>query len=71
LADLQAAVDAALTSLAPEQRATFLLHRVHGRPLREVAAILGCPVGTVKSRIHHAARRMRPLLAAYLEGEPT
>ena len=69
LADLQCAVDAALAMLPPGQRAAFLLHRVHGRPVREVAGILGCPVGTVKSRIHHAARRLRPLLTAYLEGE--
>jgi len=68
-AEFQAAVSTALAALPPAQRAAFLLHRVHGLPIRGVAAILECPAGTVKSRVHHAARRLRPLLQAYLKGE--
>ena len=49
--------------LPPEQRAVLILRVYEALGEREVAAIVGCPVGTVKSRLHHALRRLRARLA--------
>ncbi len=52
----------ALKRLPPRQRAVIEL--VFGQELSyaEVAAVLGCPVGTVKSRVSYALRLLRHLL---------
>jgi RNA polymerase sigma-70 factor (ECF subfamily) len=36
---------------------------IRGLPYEQVAVLLGIPVGTVKSRMHHAVRRLRSALA--------
>lgn len=61
--DAAALVDRGLASLSDEQRAVVVLAYLHERPLEEVAAILGIPVGTVKSRLHHARAKLRAILA--------
>ena len=52
-------VDAALRRLDPGHRAVVALHYLLGMPLPEVAASLGIPLGTAKSRLHHALAAMR------------
>ena len=52
-------LDIGLRSLPPEQRAVIVLHYFLGMPLTDVAATLGIPLGTVKSRLHRALREMR------------
>jgi RNA polymerase sigma-70 factor, ECF subfamily len=42
-----------------------LLAEVEGLPLDEVAQIMDCPVGTVKSRIFRAKERLRDYLKDY------
>jgi RNA polymerase sigma-70 factor (ECF subfamily) len=56
-------VDAALSALDPGHRAVVALHYLLGMPLPQVAASLGIPLGTAKSRLHHAVARMRPVVA--------
>lgn len=41
------------------QRAVFLLHVLEELPLHEIAIITNAPVGTVKSRLHHARLALR------------
>jgi RNA polymerase sigma-70 factor, ECF subfamily len=60
-------VDAVLRRLDEKGRAIVVLHYYLGMPLTEVAATLGLPVGTVKSRLHRALEDMRFALAT----EPT
>jgi RNA polymerase sigma-70 factor (ECF subfamily) len=50
--------------LPPEQRALLALRHFEGRDLTEIAEILGIPVGTARSRLHHALRAMRAALDA-------
>ncbi len=52
-------VDAALKRLDPGHRAVVALHYLLGMPLPEVAVSLGIPLGTAKSRLHHALAAMR------------
>ena len=56
-----AALDAErlLAALPEAQRAAVLLRYYHDLPEAEVAEILGCPRGTVKSRLHHAVAAMK------------
>jgi RNA polymerase sigma-70 factor (ECF subfamily) len=57
------ALDAArlLAALPEPQRAAVLLRYYHDLPEDEVAEILGCPRGTVKSRLHHAMTTLKAL----------
>lgn len=50
--------------LSPDQRALLVLRHVEGRDVTEIAEILGIPVGTAGSRLHHAHRSMRAALDA-------
>jgi RNA polymerase sigma-70 factor (ECF subfamily) len=52
-------VDAALRRLDPGHRAVVALHYLLGMSLPDVAASLGIPLGTAKSRLHHALAAMR------------
>ncbi len=53
------AIGRALRSLSLDQRAIVVHHYYLGLSLAEVAEALGIPVGTVKSRLHHARNAMR------------
>ena len=48
-----------LSGLPPPQREVLLLRYRDELSLAEIALIVGCPVGTVKTRIHHARRKLR------------
>jgi RNA polymerase sigma-70 factor (ECF subfamily) len=50
--------------LDPEQRSVIVLHYYLDLPLPEIAAALGLPQGTVKSRLHRARASMRAALDA-------
>lgn len=63
----RAAVARAIASLPPDQRAVVELTFACGHSYGEIAAILGCPEGTVKSRMFHARAKLRPLLRTLLE----
>lgn len=52
--------------LPPEQRAVFVFHHYLGLTLIEVAAELGVPLGTVKSRLHYATNTLRAAIEADL-----
>src|SRR5689334_7146582 len=53
----------ALGTLSTEQRAVVELTYFHGCGYREIASIMECPVDTVKTRMFHARRKLRVLLA--------
>jgi RNA polymerase sigma factor (sigma-70 family) len=56
-------VRAALQSLPVDQRAVVVLRYYEGRSEQEIAALLGIPAGTVKSRLARALARLRQLVA--------
>ena len=62
-AALRLDVEAALATLPTEQRVALVLVDMEGYPVAEAARLLGCPVGTVKSRCARGRARLLPLLA--------
>jgi len=58
-------LERALRRLPEEFRTVLLLAEVEGMALEDVARVLACPVGTVKSRIFRAKERLRGLLRDY------
>lgn len=67
---LRTALALALDQLSIEQRAVVHLTYFHGIGCREIGEITGCPVGTVKTRMFHARRRLKAILASRLGGWP-
>ena len=59
---LQDRVRAALEKLPGGHRETVVLAFYHGLSYREIAKLLGCREGTVKSRMFYAKERLRELL---------
>ena len=61
-------IEAALAELPAEFRLTVLLADVEDLPLREIAAVCGCPLGTVASRLARGRRLLRDRLG-HLRGK--
>lgn len=55
-------LERALGALAPIHREVALLRHRDGLGYGEIALILGVPIGTVRSRLHHAHHRLREIL---------
>jgi RNA polymerase sigma-70 factor (ECF subfamily) len=60
-------LQAAIAALSAEHRAVIELTYYQGYACREVAAIMQCPVDTVKTRMFYARRRLKALLLALRE----
>ncbi len=59
----------AVSRLPEQMRASFLLNAVEEFSQEEVAEMLGINVGTVKTQVHRARRRLRAWLALRSEGD--
>ena len=59
----QAAVDELLAALEPDRRAAFVLTQLLGCTYAEAAAICGCPVGTIRSRVARAREDLDAMTA--------
>lgn len=55
-------LEKALNSLKPDHRTLVILADVEQMPYNEIATMMGLPVGTVRSRLHRAHRRLREAL---------
>lgn len=57
----------ALTALPEEYRTALVLVDIEELTYDEAAGVLGCPIGTVRSRLARARRRLRAALTTYAE----
>jgi RNA polymerase sigma-70 factor (ECF subfamily) len=69
IAGLQTEVHAAIAELRFNQRVVVVLHYLNGLSVDDIASILDCPVGTVKSRLYYARENLRHQLVRTM-GEP-
>jgi RNA polymerase sigma-70 factor, ECF subfamily len=53
----------ALAQLSPEQRQVVVLADIEERSYQEIADIMGCSIGTVRSRLHRARGLLRRLIS--------
>jgi RNA polymerase sigma-70 factor (ECF subfamily) len=64
--EIAAAVNAAIDALSDELRQAITLREIEGLSYEEIAEVMNCPIGTVRSRIFRAresiAVKLRPLL---------
>jgi RNA polymerase sigma-70 factor (ECF subfamily) len=62
-------VRAAVLELPIRQRAVVVLHYLDDLPVSEVAAVLGCSEGTVKTHLHRARRSLATTLGEELDDD--
>lgn len=65
VSELQSVIRQAIDALPPLQRMTVILYYLNDLSLKEIAYILDCPVGTVKSRLHYGREQLKQGLQAY------
>jgi RNA polymerase sigma-70 factor (ECF subfamily) len=66
--ELHASLHKAIDALSEPLRVAVLLHDVEGLSQKEIAEIMKCPLGTVKSRIQRGRQELRQKLALLVEG---
>lgn len=67
LTELQEKLNEALQQLSESHRLVVTLHDVQGLPHEEIAEIMDCNVGTVRSRLFYARQQLQGLLSEYLQ----
>jgi len=67
LAELQEKLNAAMQRLSEPHRLVVTLHDVQGLSHEEIAEIMDCNIGTVRSRLFYARQQMQAYLSDYLK----
>jgi RNA polymerase sigma-70 factor (ECF subfamily) len=67
LAELQEKLNVAMLKLSESHRLVVTLHDIQGLSHEEIAKIMGCNIGTVRSRLFYARQQMQALLSDYLK----
>jgi len=63
--DMGMTISQAMADLPDRQRLIFVLKEIEGFKHSEISEILGLPVGTIKSQMHRAVKRLQRNLWAY------
>jgi RNA polymerase sigma-70 factor (ECF subfamily) len=67
LSELQEKLNAALLKLSEHHRLVVILHDVQGQSHEEIAQVMNCNIGTVRSRLFYARQQLQGFLADYLK----
>ena len=67
LSELQEKLNAAMLKLSPAHRLVVTLHDVQGLAHEEIANIMDCNIGTVRSRLFYARQQLQAYLSDYLK----
>jgi len=67
LTELQEKLNAALLKLSESHRLAVVLHDVQGLSHEEIAKVMHCNIGTVRSRLFYARQQLQALLADYVK----
>jgi RNA polymerase sigma factor (sigma-70 family) len=67
LAELQEKLNAAMQKLSEVHRMVVTLHDVQGLSHEEISQIMGCNVGTLRSRLFYARQQLQAYLSDYLK----
>ena len=67
LKELQEKLNAALLKLSEPHRLVVVLHDVQGQSHEEIAEVMDCNIGTVRSRLFYARQQLQSLLTDYLK----
>jgi RNA polymerase sigma factor (sigma-70 family) len=67
LKELQEKLNAAMLKLSEPHRLVVVLHDVQGMSHEEVAQMMDCNIGTVRSRLFYARQQLQSLLTDYLK----
>ncbi len=67
--EAEAVVAKAISELPMRLREPVVLHEIEDWPYAEIARVLGCREGTVKSRIHRGRQALRRALEPYWQGD--
>jgi RNA polymerase sigma-70 factor (ECF subfamily) len=67
LSELQEKLNAAMLKLSPVHRLVVTLHDVQGLAHDEIANIMDCNIGTVRSRLFYARQQLQAYLSDYLK----
>lgn len=65
--EIAEALDKAINELPLKQRMAFVLHHLHGMALNEVADVMQCRVGTVKSHVFRATATLKSSMQPWLQ----
>ena len=68
-AELRRRIDTALGQLSYEHRTVLVLHEFEEMEYKQIAATMGCSIGTVMSRLFYARRKLAALLADLRKNE--
>ena len=66
--ELGSEIQLGLEKLPPEYRTAVILCDIQGLSYEEIAQILHCSIGTVRSRIHRGRKILRRVLLPYFKG---
>ncbi|MFP4540503.1 MAG: sigma-70 family RNA polymerase sigma factor [Opitutales bacterium] len=67
LNELQERLNEALQKLSPKHRTVVVLFEIEELSHQEISEIMGCSVGTVRSRLHYAKQQLQAHLQDYLK----
>ena len=67
--EIQQAIQGAIDSLGDKPRSVIILHDVEGFSYEEMAEILNCSIGTIRSRLHRAREILRDKLKNLMADE--